>query len=178
MAGKGQAADPLAAGVTLHPRASLSRVVLGCYAALSGAHAAGNEFSPQVWVNAGFLSYHFHRSADVREDNIGVGAEVLAAPDHALMAGTYINSYRERTYYGAYQWRPLHWQPADIRVSAGVAISALDGYPHIRNGGWFVAPLPLLCVEGRYFGANFTIIPEIPDRVHGAIAVQIKLRVW
>jgi hypothetical protein len=164
--------------VTSRPLESLSRVVLGCCAALSGAHAAGNEFSPQVWINAGWLSYHFKRSEDIREVNIGLGAEVLIAPDHAIAAGTYINTHDETTYYGAYQWRPLHWQPAGINVSMGVAIAALNGYPKVRDGGWFIAPVPLLCVEGRHFGANFTIIPEIADRVHGAIAVQIKLRVW
>jgi hypothetical protein len=152
--------------------------VLGCCAIAAGAHAGGEESSLQVWINPGFLSHHFKRSEDIREDNIGLGAEVLIARDHAVMAGTYINSYDARTYYGAYQWRPLHWQPAGIAVSTGVAIAAVNGYPKIRDGAWFMAPLPLLCIEGRLLGANFTIIPEISDRIHGAIAVQLKLRMW
>jgi len=146
--------------------------------ALSGAAAAGTEFSPQVWLNAGQFSYHFDRSLDLREDNVGFGAEVLVAPDHALMAGTFINSNRARSHYAAYQWRPLHWEPAGIHVSAGIVIGAFDGYPNMRNGGWFIGAMPVLSVEGKWFGANFTIIPTIKDRIDGAVAVQIKLRVW
>ena len=146
--------------------------------ALSGAAAAGTEFSPQVWLNAGQFSYHFDRSLDLREDNVGFGAEVLVAPDHALMAGTFINSNRARTHYGAYQWRPLHWQPAGINVNAGIVVGAFDGYPNMRDGGWFIGAMPVLSVEGKRFGANFTVVPTIKDRIDGAVAVQIKLRVW
>jgi len=94
------------------------------------------------------------------------------------MAGTFINSNRARTHYGAYQWRPLHWQPAGLEVGAGVIIGAFDGYPRMRDGGWFIGAMPVLAVEGRYVGANFTIVPTIKDRLDGAVAVQIKFRVW
>jgi hypothetical protein len=146
--------------------------------ALSVADAADTEFSPQVWLNAGLFSYHFDRSLDLREDNVGFGAEVLVVPDHALMAGSYINSNRARTHYGAYQWRPLHWQPADINVNAGIVVGAFDGYPNMRDGGWFIGAMPVLSVEGKRFGANFTVVPTIKDRINGAVAVQLKLRVW
>ena len=153
-------------------------ILFGFCMALSGAAAAGTEFSPQVWLNAGLFSYHFDRSLDLREDNVGFGAEVLVASDHALMAGTFINSNRARTHYGAYQWRPLHWQPAGINVNAGIVVGAFDGYPNMRNGGWFIGAMPLLSVEGKRFGVNFTIVPTIKNRIDGAVAVQIKLRVW
>jgi hypothetical protein len=146
--------------------------------ALDGADAADTEFSPQVWLNAGLFSYHFDRSLDLRENNVGFGAEILVAPDHALMAGTYINSNRARTHYGAYQWRPLHWQPAGINVNAGIVVGAFDGYPNMRDGGWFIGAMPVLSVEGKRFGANFTVVPTIKDRIDGAVAVQLKLRVW
>jgi hypothetical protein len=156
----------------------LFRALPGFCAALSGVHAADPGFSPQVWLNPGVYSYHFDRSEDLREDNIGLGADVLLAPDHALIAGTFINSNRARSRYGAYQWRPLHWRPAGANVSAGIAIGAVDGYPRMRDGGWFMAAIPMLSIEGERIGANFTIIPTIKDRLQGAIAVQIKLRVW
>ena len=146
--------------------------------ALADADAAGTEFPPQVWLNAGVFSYHFDRSQDLREGNFGFGAEVVVAPDHALMAGTFINSNGARSHYAAYQWRPLHWEPAGIHVSAGIVIGAFDGYPNMRNGGWFIGAMPVLAVEGKRFGANFTIVPTIKDRIDGAVAVQIKLRVW
>jgi hypothetical protein len=157
---------------------SLLRTVIPFLAALSSAYAEDVQRSRQVWLNPGFYSWHFDRSKDFREDNWGMGAEVVLAPDHALMAGTFINSDRARSRYAAYQWRPLHWQPYGVNISAGVMLGVTDGYPKYHNGGWFAALLPLLAVEGKRVGANFSIVPTIKDRVHGAVVVQIKLRVW
>jgi hypothetical protein len=158
--------------------ATLLRLICGFLAGMSGALAADIEPSRQVWLNPGFYSWHFNRSKDFREDNWGMGAEVVLAPDHALMAGTFINSDRARSRYAAYQWRPLHWQPYGVNISAGVMLGVTDGYPKYHNGGWFAALLPLLAVEGKRVGANFSIVPTINDKVDGAIVLQIKLRVW
>ena len=147
--------------------------------ALTAGNASGAEYSPQVWVNPGIYSYHFDRSKNYRDNNIGVGAEVLITKNHGVMAGTFINSDRARSQYVAYQWRPLHWEIFEsFNVSAGVILGAFDGYPRMRNGGWFVAPLPLLAVEGKRFGANFTIVPNYGNRLHGAVAIQLKMKVW
>jgi hypothetical protein len=153
-------------------------MLIGFLAGVSSACAADIEPSRQIWINPGFFSWHFDRSKDFRENNWGVGVEVVLAPDHAVMAGNFINSDGERSRYAAYQWRPLHWRPYDIDVSAGIALGAFDGYSKVNDGGWFVAPLPLLSVEGRRLGANFTIVPTIKDKVNGAFVIQIKLRVW
>ena len=155
----------------------LLRIILGLCTTLT-ANAADPEISPQLWLNPGIYSIHFDRSRHFRENNAGFGAEALVAPDHALMAGTFINSQRARTRYGAYQWRPLHWQPADVGVNAGILIGAFDGYPRYRYGGWFIAPVPLLAIEGRYAGANIIVVPTIRGRVDGALAIQFKVRVW
>jgi hypothetical protein len=154
------------------------RVLAALCATLCSVHAADSEFPTQVWLNPGFYSYHFDRDKDLRENNIGLGVEVLLAPDHGLMAGTFMNSRDERSYYAAYQWRPLHWQTAHARISAGIAVAAIDGYPTYRDGGWFLSLLPLLSIEGSRIGVNFSIVPNVEDRIDGAIAVQIKLRVW
>src|SRR5688572_22794118 len=122
----GRAAIPGIIGSFL---ASLLRMVFPFLAALSSAYAEDVQPSRQVWLNPGFFSLHFDRTIDLREDNWGVGAEVVLAPDHAVMAGNFINSNRKRSRYAAYQWRPLHWRPYDIDVSVGIALSAFDGYP-------------------------------------------------
>ena len=150
--------------------------VLFCAAVPAAATAA--EFSPHVWLNPGIYSFHFNRNSDYRENNIGFGAEVLFTNDHALMAGSFINSDRQRSKYGLYQWRPLHWQLSFAKVSAGIAVGAFDGYPKYQNGGWFAAALPLLAVESERFGVNLALIPNIPNRMSGAVAIQVKLRVW
>jgi hypothetical protein len=152
------------------------------FAAIDSVGAQDNEtpqeFSPRVWISPGIYSLHFDTSKDLRNDNVGLSVEVALAPDHALIGGNYINSNGTRTHYGAYEWRPLHWQFASLELGAGVAIGAFDGYPNYRDGGWFVAALPVLAVEGRYFGVNLSIIPTLKNRLDGALAVQFKLRVW
>lgn len=133
---------------------------------------------PHVWLNPGSFSYHFDRDKDLRESNTGFGAELTLAGDHVLASGTFINSNRKRSLYGAYYWRPLHWRPAGINVHAGVALGAFDGYPNYRSGAWFPAALPMLAIESGRVGANIFLVPTIKNRLDGAIAVQFKLRVW
>lgn len=157
----------------------MRRILLGCGAVAFalGACAAEPASSPQVWLNPGLFSYHFDRDAELREDNTGLGVEVALAAEHALTAGSFINSAGERSRYGAYQWRPLHWQAAGLSVRAGVALGVIDGYPRMRDGSAFIAAVPLLAVEGRYLGVNLTAFPSFGERVEGAIALQLKLRV-
>ena len=169
---------PVASGIVRAIPATLLRLIFGFLAGMSGAYAADIETQRQIWLNPGFFSWHFDSNKDFRQDNWGVGVEVVLAPDHAVMAGNYINSDGERSRYAAYQWRPLHWRPYDVDVSAGIVLSVMDGYPRMNNGGWYVALLPLLAVEGKRVGANFSIVPTIKDKVDGAVVLQIKLRVW
>ena len=108
----------------------LQWLILTCATfAAAGASAQDSQkvFAPQVWLNPGTFSIHFDRDKDLREDNTGFGAEVALASDHVLAAGSFINSNRRRSRFGAYYWRPLHWQPAGIKVHAGIAAGAFDG---------------------------------------------------
>lgn len=159
----------------------------GWLSLIAGATAfSGNIFaqtdpaqpSPQVWLNAGSYSYHFDRDKDFRENNTGFGAEVWFTGDHALMGGTFINSDGARSHYAAYQWRPLHWQVAAVKIGAGITLGAFDGYPRYRNGGWFPAVLPALSAEYKLVGINLFLVPTIPDRLDGALSIQFKLRIW
>ena len=147
-----------------------------CNAAQSQESPA--DLSAQVWLNPGTFSYHFDRHKDLREDNTGLGAELTLAESHVLAAGSFINSDRKRSHYGAYLWRPLHWQSAGVKVHGGVAVGGFDGYPRYRNGGWFPAALPVLAIESERVGVNLYFVPTIANRLNGAVAVQVKLRVW
>ena len=150
----------------------------GWFSASVRADEPRDEFLHQVWLNPGTFSYHFDRDKNLRGDNTGLGAEWVLTEDHVLAAGTFINSHREQSHYGAYYWRPLHWQPAGIKVHAGIAAGAFDGYPNYRNGAWFPAVLPVIAVEWERLGANIFFVPTIKNRTDGAISVQFKLRVW
>ena len=57
-------------------------------------------------------------------------------------------------------------------------LSGFNGYPNYRGGAWFVAPLPVLSIEGKTLGANISLIPTVANRFDGALLLQIKLRVW
>ena len=163
------------------PRPQLRSFALFCAVMVGAAiqtDASAEDFSPQVWLNPGLYSYHFNRDKNFRENNIGIGAEVFLTDDHALMGGSFINSDRQRSHYALYQWRPLHWEVFSTKVSLGIAAGAFDGYPKYKDGGWFPAALPLLSVERERFGANFALIPNIPNRMSGAVAIQVKMRVW
>jgi len=92
-------------------------------------------------------------------------------------AGTFLNSDGGRSRYASYQWRPLHRQPYGIDVRAGLALGVFDGYPKMNGGSWFVGLLPLLAVEGKRVGANFSLVLTIQDKVHGAFILQVKFRV-
>jgi hypothetical protein len=132
----------------------------------------------QLWLSPGLYSYHFDRSKDLRDENFGFGIEVTGAGRHGLMAGIFRNSNDRHSRYAGYQWRPLKWTIHGVDLHGGIALVAMDGYPNYRNGGWFLAPLPVLAVEGRYLGANIAVIPSLGNRVDGALALQMKLRVW
>ena len=62
------------------------------------------------------------------------------------------------------------------RVRIGGVIAAFDGYPNMRNGGWFASAIPTLGLYGKDWGFNIGVIPELKDRVHGAISFQVMLR--
>ena len=163
----------------LRKRACTTSVLCAAvYAAAAQAEATPAPTWPQVWLNPGIYSQHFDSGKGLRNNNIGFGAEVMLTNDHVLMAGSFINSNRARTRFAAYEWRPLHWQFSGVDVGAGIVVGAFDGYPNYRQGAWFVAPMPMLSIEGRRLGANISLIPTVANRFDGALAVQVKLRVW
>ena len=184
-----KAAQDASAGLLVNRcRTSRRVLVLLCaalYAAAGYAETApeeskpqAEESKPQIWINPGIYSYHFDTSKDLRNNNIGFGVEAVLKPDHVLMAGTFINSNDARTHFAGYEWRPLHWKYSAVDISAGIVVGAFDGYPNYRNGAWFVAPLPMLSIEGKTFGVNLALIPTYANRMDGALAIQVKLRVW
>lgn len=155
---------------------------IGACAALfsiaANAHADPGASGLTVWLSPGIYSRHFDRGKGLREDNVGPGVEVALEREHVLMAGYFANSNDRRSRYAGYQWRALQWQPAGLQLSLGIAAGVFDGYPNYRGGGWFVAALPVVAVEGRRFGVNVFAVPTIANRLEGAIAVQLKLKAW
>jgi hypothetical protein len=147
--------------------------------AVANADDAGMQKTwPQVWLNPGIYSHHFDSDKGLRNNNIGFGAEVMLNSDHVLMAGSFVNSNDARSHFVGYEWRPWHWKISEVDAGVGIILGAFDGYPKYRDGAWFVAPLPVLFVEGSRLGVNIGLIPTVKNRFDGALSVQVKLRVW
>jgi hypothetical protein len=156
----------------------IALIVLPCF--LVAAPAAYAETSrdaagaTSVWISPGFWSRHFDRNAGYREDNIGLGAEWDISGDWFAQTGSYINSDRARTRYVGGAWEPLeHWG-----VRLGLYGGAFDGYPAMREGGWFLAAFPVLSYRTERIGLNLTVIPTYQNRLHGAVVAQVLVRVW
>jgi hypothetical protein len=133
------------------------------------------EFESSLWVNVGGFSRHFDRSKDFNETNLGLGVEYRFRSDLSAMAGYHENSIRLRTRYAALNYQPLEIGPLKVGVSVGV----MSGYPVVNEGGAFFAALPMVTYEGKRFGINFGVIPNIPSKhVDGAFVVQLKARAF
>lgn len=134
---------------------------------------ASELFTDKLWVNTGGVSKHFQDNGR-NEVHPGLGLEYRINSDTSVMLGYHKNSLSLRSRYASVQYQPLHLGSIKIGVSAG----ALDGYPLKRNGGAFFAAIPMATWEGKRFGVNIGVIPDIPSQhIDGAVVVQFKVRI-
>ena len=123
-----------------------------------------------LWVNPGFYSYHFQRDKGFNNVNTGLGVQASITDQYAFTAGFFENSDRQTSrYVGVYA---MPWKYGHVKL--GAAIGAFDGYPKMRDGGWFPAIIPTAAIEGQRFGLNINVIPTVGDKLHGAITFQVK----
>lgn len=127
-----------------------------------------------LWVSFGFVSRHDDRKANYNEDNTGFGLEYQSSPEHWWSAGVYRNSVRETSTYLQYGWMPLSIGPVRFGAAAGI----VNGYPRLNHGDWAPTLLPVIGFEVGRVGANLLYIPSIAGNVAGAVALQVKLKVF
>ena len=130
------------------------------------------ESRNQLWLNPGMVSHHFQKGYN--NGNWGFGAEYRFANVASVTAGRFYNSDRAYSNYAGVYWAPIGIGPFNFGLVAG----GFNGYPKTNNGGWFAAALPAITYEGKWIGGNLFIIPTVGDRVHGALSLQLKLKVW
>ena len=128
----------------------------------------------EVWLNPGMYSWHFNRHKGLNGSNFGFGAEYRYSTVSSVTAGVFDNSDRRTSHYLGWYWQPVAMGPLRIGAVAG----AIDGYPKMRNGGWFPAVIPTVSMEYGRIGMNLMIIPGYKDRLYGALSLQIKVRVF
>jgi hypothetical protein len=135
--------------------------------------AAAPAALADIWVNPGFYSHHFDKSKDLNNNNRGLGVEATITNTYSLTAGVFENSDRQTSrYVGAYV---MPFQMGALK--AGAAVGAFDGYPKMREGGWFPALIPTMAMEGRRVGLNVSYTPKIGDKVSSALSFQVKFNI-
>ena len=153
---------------------------LALLACMSGAAMADTfetiESAPlkEMWLNGGFYSYHFQRDKGLNDSNPGLGGEYRFSTVASATVGRFYNSDREYSSYAGVYYQP--WQIAGVRL--GAVAGGFNGYPRMRNGGWFLAAIPTASFEYKSVGVNVAIVPTYKDRLYGAISVQLKLKVF
>jgi hypothetical protein len=149
-----------------------SLLLLAATAALCGAAHAQDRH--EVWLDTGFATYHFQRDQDLNGRNPGLGMEYRFSDAAAVTAGRFYNSDREHSSYAGVYYQPWSWGPLRVGAVAG----GFNGYPKMRDGGWFLAAIPTATLEYGRVGLNIAVVPTFKDRLHGGISVQLKFKLF
>ncbi|MDD2915203.1 MAG: hypothetical protein PHP70_07785 [Gallionella sp.] len=128
----------------------------------------------EIWINAGFYSYHFQKDKGFNNQNWGLGGEYRYSTANSIVVGSSHNSVRRTSHYVGWHWHPLALGPVHFGVVAG----GVNGYPGANNGGWFPIVLPAASFEYKSVGANLIVIPYVKDVAYGALSLQIKVKLY
>ena len=133
-----------------------------------------SEPKSEFWLDSGFVTGHFDSDKDLNGANKGLGAEYRFSGTTSATIGRFYNSDRQWSNYTGVIWQPY----AIGQVRVGLALAAFDGYPKMRDGGWFPAAIPTLTYEYKRVGVNVGIIPSYKDRLYGGISLQLKFKLF
>ncbi|MGZ8293217.1 MAG: hypothetical protein ACXW2U_09105 [Telluria sp.] len=155
---------------------ALALALLLCASAQAqeAAPAADDGKRNELWLATGFATYHFESDKNLNGRNPGVGVEYRFRDDMAATAGRFYNSDRQHSKYVGLFYQP--WTVGGVKL--GGVLAAFDGYPHMRDGGWFPAIVPAATWEYGRIGANLAIIPTYKERLHGGISLQLKVKLY
>lgn len=142
--------------------------------ASSSVFAQESATRNELWLDTGFATWHFDNDKDLNGRNPGVGLEYRFSDTMAATAGRFYNSDREHSRYVGLYYQP--WEYKGVRF--GAVVGAFDGYPKMRDGGWFPALIPAITYEYQRVGVNVAIVPSYKDRLYGGISVQLKFKLW
>ncbi|MES2741453.1 MAG: hypothetical protein V4754_10940 [Pseudomonadota bacterium] len=126
----------------------------------------------ETWLNAGFYSYHFQRDKGLNDRNPGLGLEYRYSSVASLTGGRFYNSDRAYSNYAGLYYQPVALGPLRL----GAVVGGFSGYPKMRDGGWFLAVVPMISYEYQRVGLNLAVVPTYKDRLYGAFTFQLKLK--
>lgn len=156
--------------MTLQKSCAFALTLFAC----AGASAQQSERLNEVWLDTGFLTYHFQDDLDLNGRNTGVGLEYRFSSTMAATAGRFYNSDRETSRYAGLYYQP--WSVGGVKL--GAVVGGFDGYPKMRDGGWFLAVIPAATFEYKRVGVNIAVVPTYKNRLHGGISMQLKFKLW
>jgi len=142
--------------------------------ACAAASAQETEKRSELWLDTGFATYHFQKELHLNGRNTGLGVEYRFSDASSLTAGRFYNSDRKYSNYAGMYYQP--WTVAGIKL--GGVVGGFDGYPKMRDGGWFLALIPVATFEYKRVGINIAVVPTYKDRLHGGISAQLKFKLW
>ena len=128
----------------------------------------------ELWLTAGFYSFHFEPDQPLEDNNIGAGLEYRYSTTSAFVAGRFRNSEKIISSYAAAYWQPLALGP----VRLGALVGVINGYNSANNGNWFPLALPMATTEYKRIGISLTIVPSIQNVVHGSISLQLRVKLF
>jgi hypothetical protein len=130
--------------------------------------------SGDFWLTTGFATYHFEHDKNLNGRNPGIGVEYQFDKSLAVTAGRFYNSDHQHSNYAGMVYQP--WSFHGVRL--GAMGGAFNGYPHMRDGGWFLALVPVASFEYKRVGVNLAFVPSYKDRLHGGISLQFKVKLF
>ena len=128
----------------------------------------------ELWIDTGFATYHFQSDKDLNGRNPGIGFEYRFLDSAAVTVGRFYNSDRQHSNYAGVYYQPWSWGG----VRFGGVIGGFNGYPKMRDGGWFLAAIPTATWEYERVGINVAVVPTYKERLHGGISVQLKFKLF
>lgn len=128
----------------------------------------------ELWLNAGFYTYHFQSNLQLNDNNLGFGGEYRYSTTSSVVMGEYHNSDWGTSDYAGWYWRPI----AIGSIGLGAEMGIIDGYPKFSNGGWFPVLIPVASYEYKNVGANIIVIPNYKEQMHGGISLQLKYKLF
>ena len=157
--------------MTLKNAAVLAATLIVCAPACAEDEAARRS---EVWLDTGFATYHFQSDKNLNGRNPGIGLEYRYSDESALTAGRFYNSDRQHSNYAGVYYQP--WAVGPVRL--GAVLGGFNGYPKMREGGWFLAIIPAATFEYKRVGINVAVVPTYKNRLHGGISMQLKFKLW
>ncbi|MES2901785.1 MAG: hypothetical protein V4723_18815 [Pseudomonadota bacterium] len=149
-------------------------LALTLFACLAARAEEAPVRSKELWLDTGFATYHFQSDKDLNGRNPGLGVEYRISDSSAVTAGRFFNSDRRHSRYAGMYYQP--WTVQGVRL--GVVAGGFDGYPRMRDGGWFLAAIPVATIEYQRVGVNLAVVPTYKNRLHGGVSVQFKFKLF